>query len=523
MFSTRTILINTTLFCIFPVSFAFAQCNQADFYSGFESGNYTPEFSFLGGSTTFTVTTSSPALGNYCLQGTGGNLTHNNGLRATISPVTPSEVSWYIKPMQNLSGNYVVLGNSSISATNCIVFSYFQGSTGNLRFYTNSIFVDVPVPLNVWTKAELKNINYTTHTFDIYVNGVLEATSFPFRSNTQNDLSRIDLYNYENLTAYWDEIVIGIIDTLALSAFVTDVPCHGQSGGSIDLSVSGGTGVYNYLWSNGDMTEDISGLTAGNYTVIVTDTNNCDDSLTIQVNEPSVITMTAVTTDPATCGGTDGDIDISVNGGTPGYLFLWDNGSITEDISGLAADTFTVWITDQNNCVDSATFILNDPTLIPGSVNLSQDFACVSDGAFMLAGGSPSGGTWQGPGISGNMLDPTTAGIGIHTIEYLYTDTNNCNGSVFATVTIDACLGVDNEASALWKFYPNPATEQIILEIPQDWAGYHYEILTVDGRVLQTETLQGTTSTIRVSHLDTGIYLLRIRETGAVRRMIIRS
>lgn len=523
MFSTRTILIQTSLLCLLPAISVVSQCSLPDFQTGFESGSYSPEFTLLTNATTFTTTTSSPAAGNYCLQGTGGNLGHNNGLRASISPITPTEVSWYVKPTGTTSGNYVVIGNSSISATNCIVFSYFQGSTGNLRFYTNNIFVDVPVPLGIWIKVELKNINYTSKTFDIYTDGILQATAFPFRANTQNDVSRIDLYNYENTTGYWDEIVIGSVDTLALSAFVTDVPCNGQPGGSIDLSVSGGTGVYNYAWSNGDITEDISGLAAGSYTVIVSDNNNCDDSLTVQVNEPLPFTITSVTTDPTTCGGADGDIDISVTGGTPGYAFSWSNGTTTEDVSGLPQGAYTVWITDQNSCIDSAEFTLDDPAVLPGSVNLPQDFACISDGAFMLDGGSPAGGTWQGPGVSGNMMDPATAGIGTHTVEYLYTDTNHCSGSAFATVTIDACLGTGNENSLSWKLYPNPATEQIILEVPQEWTGYHYEMLTVDGRILQTEILGETTSTIRIAHLDAGIYLLRIRETGTIRRVVIRS
>ncbi|MCC7303612.1 MAG: M4 family metallopeptidase [Bacteroidia bacterium] len=82
---------------------------------------------------------------------------------------------------------------------------------------------------------------------------------------------------------------------------------------------------------------------------------------------------------------------------------------------------------------------------------------CSTAPAFVLTGGTPSGGTYSGPGVSSGQFNPAAAGIGTHTITYTYTDTNNCSGTATQTITVNSCLGL-NEAGevAAWNFYPNP-------------------------------------------------------------------
>ncbi len=150
-------------------------------------------------------------------------------------------------------------------------------------------------------------------------------------------------------------------DPLTATAVATPETCNEDDDGSIDLSVSGGTTPYGYSWSNGATTEDISGLSAGTYTVTVTDFNGCTTTASATVTEPDPLTANAVAT-PETCNeDDDGSIDLSVSGGTTPYGYSWSNGATTEDISGLSAGTYTVTVTDFNGCTTTASATVTEP------------------------------------------------------------------------------------------------------------------------------------------------------------------
>ena len=148
---------------------------------------------------------------------------------------------------------------------------------------------------------------------------------------------------------------------LDISGVVTDVTCHGYDNGSIDITVTGGTSPYDYSWSNGATTQDISGLSAGEYAVTVTDDNGCTKSKKFDVGEPDPLAISGVVAD-VTCHGYDnGSIDITVTGGTSPYDYLWSNGATTQDISGLSAGEYAVTVTDDNGCTKSKKFDVGEP------------------------------------------------------------------------------------------------------------------------------------------------------------------
>lgn len=141
--------------------------------------------------------------------------------------------------------------------------------------------------------------------------------------------------------------------------------CFNGADGAINLTVAGGTPGYAYTWSNGAFTQNLSGISAGNYSVTVTDANGCKKTASFTLVNPSEIQITGIITNAA-CSKSTGSINITVSGGTPGYNYKWSNGSTSEDLSNLLAGNYTVTVTDSKGCNKIATFTVNDK----GGINL---------------------------------------------------------------------------------------------------------------------------------------------------------
>ncbi len=133
-----------------------------------------------------------------------------------------------------------------------------------------------------------------------------------------------------------------------LSSTNTNISCPGDNDGTIDLTVGGGTGPFTYSWGNGLAVEDLSGLPAGSYSVLVTDANGCLAVTTVVVTEPAPMTLVPFTT---SSNGNDGTAAVNVNGGVPPFMYQWDNGQTTQIADGLSPGTYNVIVTDANGCI----------------------------------------------------------------------------------------------------------------------------------------------------------------------------
>lgn len=132
----------------------------------------------------------------------------------------------------------------------------------------------------------------------------------------------------------------------------TNVNCHGDARGSITAVVSGGTLPVTYQWNTGDTGSNISGLTAGNYTLLVTDANNCTSFVAITISEPPPVTLN-ITQNNTSCGLNNGQGSVIANGGVGGYRYSWSTTPVltTASVSGLSAGTYSITVTDSNSCV----------------------------------------------------------------------------------------------------------------------------------------------------------------------------
>lgn len=132
--------------------------------------------------------------------------------------------------------------------------------------------------------------------------------------------------------------------------------------GSITTSVQGGTAPYTYLWSDASTASTLNGLTAGVYSLTVTDANGCTSTKSEFLSDPTLVD--AYGNDiPTNCGTNTGSIDITVFNGSGSYSYQWTNGATTEDISGLYPGAYGVTITDLfDGCVKALQFGVNSTT-----------------------------------------------------------------------------------------------------------------------------------------------------------------
>ncbi|MCO6486596.1 MAG: hypothetical protein J5I41_12550, partial [Saprospiraceae bacterium] len=150
-------------------------------------------------------------------------------------------------------------------------------------------------------------------------------------------------------------------ETILITGLVNHPNCAGGQDGSIQLTLSGGTSPYTFLWNNAPPVPNPSQLSAGLYTVLVTDANGCTAQMSFELQDPEVIEIDAAVELPDCAGGETGSILLSVTGGTPGYSYLWNTGDTGPVLDNLPAGTYSVTVTDANGCTETASFTLTEP------------------------------------------------------------------------------------------------------------------------------------------------------------------
>ena len=186
--------------------------------------------------------------------------------------------------------------------------------------------------------------------------------------------------------------IVQPLSELTYNSSETNVNCFGESTGSITLTISGGTAPYSYLWSNGDVSSSISGLTAGTYSFIITDDNSCTLEDSIVITQPNSLISSNITSSDVTCfGETNGSFNVNVTGGTAPYTYLWSNGSTNASNTLVSANTYYVQILDSFGCLQNDTVLINQPD--PILVLFSLDSISCPGGLDGVLSAQVSGGT----------------------------------------------------------------------------------------------------------------------------------
>ncbi|MFH6995523.1 T9SS type A sorting domain-containing protein [Flavobacterium sp. FlaQc-48] len=234
-------------------------------------------------------------------------------------------------------------------------------------------------------------------------------------------------------------------DAFSIVTSQTNILCNGAATGAASVTVTGGTGAYTYLWSPvGGTAASATGLTAGTYTVTITDVNTCQTSQTFTITEPSALVATAGATTNINCyGNATGAATVNVTGGTGTYSYSWSpSGGTGATASGLTAGNYTVTVTDENSCTTTQPFTITQPANALTATAGSQTNVSCNGGSNGSATVNVTGGTgartysWAPSGGTG----ATVSGLAAGTYTVTVTDANLCQTTQAFTITQPAVL-----------------------------------------------------------------------------------
>ncbi|HSY76558.1 MAG TPA: T9SS type A sorting domain-containing protein [Bacteroidia bacterium] len=304
---------------------------------------------------------------------------------------------------------------------------------------------------------------------------------------------------------------------LTTSSSTTTTSACNQSTGSATITATGGTAPYTYSWApSGGTSALATNLAAGSYTCTIRDHNGCGATNSKIVQNTGAVISINGQTNVLCNGSSNGAAKVTMTGGTAPYTYLWSSGATTSIATNLAANTYTVTITDNNGCEGLTRVTITQPALLRDSITTSScatsDSGSGSGSATVLAKGgtapytyawSPSGGS----AATGVRLSPGTYTVTV-------TDRNKCSTQALATVDLcpiiirDAAVKSVPNTEYNITLYPNPNNGQFTVTGLEE--GGTVEMYNTMGALVRIVSVNDNTMQFNTSDLASGIYLLRV-------------
>jgi len=296
---------------------------------------------------------------------------------------------------------------------------------------------------------------------------------------------------------------VGQPPALQINVIVTDVSCFGGNDGSAAATGSGGAPGYTFAWSTGTNGPTANNLSAGIYTVTMTDGNTCTGTETASVLQPPAMGIGISKTNTSCFGGSNGSATATGSGGTPGYTFVWSNGANGPTANNLSAGTYTVTMSDAVGCTGTQTTTITQPPPLAASAN-ATGVTC-SGGTDGTASASGSGGTtpytvsWSN-GANGPLITGLSAGTYTATV----TDGNGCTAGASATVGSPPPLAVMLSAT---DETANNANDGTATAVPSGGTpGYNF-------------AWSNGSNTAMIANLPPGAYTVTVRDSRGCSRV----
>ena len=314
---------------------------------------------------------------------------------------------------------------------------------------------------------------------------------------------------------------------------VSNVSCNGGNNGVADAIPTGGTGAYTYSWTPGGGTNQTqNGLSAGTYTITVTDSHGCTGTGTVTLSEPNPLTVTANTSNDVNCNGyADGHAGSIPSDGTRPYTYLWSGaGGTGINTVGVTAGTYTITVTDSCGNSATASTVITEPSVLTTIHDSVADNGSCNGIAVLVGNGGTPPYTYHW--VTGNQTTDTIKGQCAGTYCCIIRDNHNCIFTDCVTINLTSGtnqLTMDNEQLTV---YPNPSNGVFTIAFSHtaDMAEpQKIEVYNILGQPIITEilpstqpALTGTGGDYKVMDLSkqpNGIYLYRItKENGSLIR-----
>ncbi|MDQ3049914.1 MAG: PKD domain-containing protein [Bacteroidota bacterium] len=273
--------------------------------------------------------------------------------------------------------------------------------------------------------------------------------------------------------------------------------CNGGNDGTATITVLGGITPYTYSWSNGATGQPVTGnLSAGTYTVTVTDGNGCSTSATTLITEPDSITVQGFTTNISCNGFTDGAILLATTGGTAPYIYSWNTMALAgHDNNNIAAGTYIVSITDANGCTSSQTYSITEPSAIILTASATA-VSCFGDNngiATVTANGGTGSYSYQWSNNTTSM-NATSLVAGTYTVTV--TDANGCTANATETITSPDSLSAITLSTPVTCYGAADGTASVAVSggtLPYNYAW------SIGGNTATLNNINGGTLTVNIT------------------------
>lgn len=295
----------------------------------------------------------------------------------------------------------------------------------------------------------------------------------------------------------------------------TATTCYGGMDGTA-MATPSNPGNYSYWWSDSSMSASATGLAAGMYTVIVTDSIGCDDIDTVTVANAAQLLMTETLDDPTCNGDMDGSIGLAPQNGQTPFTYAWSTGGSGNTLSGLGGGMYSVTFTDGNGCMDSLSFSLTDPALLvlTGSSTADNGQGTGTATVSPAGGVSPYTYLWDDGGAQ---TSATATGLASGMYNVIVTDANGCSDTL--EVEVSLVIGVVDALGSDLEMYPNPGTDRIVIRTEAfGAAAVTFEARDLSGKLVWQTTLDlsgGQAELAVPGDLSAGMYILSLENAQA--------